>query len=77
MQHRSKSNARFIDILNGFLIVIAMFAFYLAPFIVAKVRGMAYRWSILTLNLFLGWTLIGWVISLCWSVAGTAEIKSA
>ena len=68
------------DIMNtviGVVILLLMLALYLLPSIVARGRGMSNRWSILTLNLFLGWTLVGWVISLCWSVAGTAEIKRA
>jgi hypothetical protein len=61
----------------GFAFLLIALAFYLLPYIIAKSRGMANRWSIFFLNLFLGWTLIGWVISLCWSVSGTAEIKDA
>ena len=31
--------------------------------------------SILLLNLFLGWTLIGWVVSIAWSVSSIAPIE--
>lgn len=31
--------------------------------------------GIAILNLFLGWTFIGWVIALIWSVSGEKEIK--
>lgn len=61
--------------IQGIIILLMILSLYLLPFIIAKSRGMANRWSIFFLNLFLGWTLIGWVVSLCWSVAGTAEIR--
>ena len=61
--------------IQGIIILLILLSLYLLPFIIAKSRGMANRWSIFFLNLFLGWTLVGWVVSLCWSVAGTAEIR--
>ena len=66
-----------LSIIRGFIFLLIALFLYFLPFVVARSRGMANRWSILTLNLFLGWTLVGWVVSLCWSVAGTAEIKRA
>lgn len=42
---------------------------YLLPTIVAIVRSRTNTGSILVVNLFLGWTLIGWVAALAWSVA--------
>ena len=54
-----------------------LLSIYLFPFIIAKGRGMRNAGSILVLNLFLGWTLLGWVVALSWAVAGTAEIKTA
>ena len=56
-------------------------AIYFIPFLVALKRRKADRWAILVLNLFLGWTLIGWVIALVWAFkvdkapAATAVIK--
>lgn len=47
-----------------FLIVI-----YFLPWIVAYQRDHHQCNSIGLLNLFLGWTFIGWVISLVWSVS--------
>jgi hypothetical protein len=51
-------------------------ALYFVPTIIAFCRHMKNAGSILCLNLFLGWTSIGWVVALCWSVAGTAEIRN-
>jgi ABC-type transport system involved in cytochrome c biogenesis permease component len=41
---------------------------YLAPAIVAFSRGHQQKWAILALDLFLGWTFLGWVGALVWSL---------
>lgn len=46
----------------------AVFA-YLLPFFIAYSRKHASKWAVGALNLFLGWTLLGWVGSLVWSLA--------
>ncbi|HYC24548.1 MAG TPA: superinfection immunity protein [Roseiarcus sp.] len=40
---------------------------YFLPTIIALVRGHLSGLAIFLLNLFLGWTLIGWLIALIWS----------
>jgi hypothetical protein len=47
-------------------IVIAL-SIYFLPWIVAKSRGHGSSLGIFFLNLFLGWTFIGWVIALAWA----------
>ncbi|RKQ28683.1 superinfection immunity protein [Oceanobacillus halophilus] len=51
-----------------FIVVIIAAAFYFLPTIVAKINNQPNFASILVLNLFLGWSLIGWVVSLVWAV---------
>ena len=46
---------------------IAILAIYFAPSIVAFFRRAPDRYPCLAVNLFLGWTLIGWVV--CWWLA--------
>jgi ABC-type transport system involved in cytochrome c biogenesis permease component len=41
---------------------------YFAPAIVAFARGHQQKWAILALDLFLGWTFLGWVGALVWSL---------
>ena len=41
---------------------------YFLPSIIAAARQKRDLLSIFLLNLFLGWTLVGWVIALVWSV---------
>lgn len=42
-------------------------AFYILPTFVAFVRGSPYTEAIAIINLFLGWTLLGWVGALVWA----------
>jgi len=42
-------------------------AIYFFPSIIAFGRQHHQQWAILVLNLFLGWTLIGWVAALVWA----------
>ncbi len=44
---------------------------YCAPTVIALMRGHANTASIAVVNLFLGWSLIGWVVALAWSFSAT------
>lgn len=54
----------------GFLIGLAL---YFVPTIVAFNRKSEHRVAILLVNLFLGWTLIGWVGTLVWAIVSRSE----
>ena len=63
-----------MEILQGVLpliILLAMFggicALYFLPAVIADRKRHQHRHPILLLNLFLGWTLIGWVGALVWA----------
>jgi Superinfection immunity protein len=49
--------------------LILLLVMYFVPWVVAGVRGHPQQNSIMVLNLFLGWTFIGWVIALIWAVS--------
>lgn len=49
---------------------------YLLPTTIAIIRRRTNTTAIFVLNLFLGWTLIGWVVALTWSVATDAKNAS-
>jgi Superinfection immunity protein len=49
------------------LLVILALAVYLLPAFVAYVRGHPNAMAITVLNIFLGWTFLGWVGALVWS----------
>jgi Superinfection immunity protein len=50
------------------------FVFYFLPSIVAFARSKRDSASIFILNLLLGWTAIGWVIALVWSLRADVPV---
>jgi hypothetical protein len=44
------------------------FAMYFLPSIIALARSKRDIASIILLNFFLGWTMIGWIVALIWAV---------
>jgi hypothetical protein len=50
------------------LLVVLIFAFYFLPALIAFLRNHKNKLAIFLLNLLLGWTVLGWVVSLVWSV---------
>lgn len=52
------------------------FVMYFLPSIIAFARSKRDSTSILVLNLLLGWTAIGWVIALIWSVKTDAPVMA-
>jgi len=48
---------------------------YFAPALVAFWRDHPNYYSILIVNLLIGWTIIGWFITLAWAFAGFNENK--
>ncbi len=49
-------------------LVVLIFAFYFLPTLIAFLRQHKNKLAIFLLNLLLGWTVLGWVVSLVWSV---------
>jgi hypothetical protein len=50
------------------------FVMYFLPTILAFARNKRDTGAILLLNLFLGWTMIGWVVALVWAVKTDAPV---
>ncbi len=55
-----------ITVIIGTLLCLTI---YMLPAGIGIIRGRSNAGAIFVLNLFLGWTLIGWVIALVWAVA--------
>ena len=51
------------------IMITVIFAVYFLPSIIAGAREHKNKFAIFLLNLLLGWTVIGWVGALVWSVA--------
>lgn len=58
---------------TGEIFVVLVLASYFLPAIVASIRRHRNQDAIFVVNLFFGWTLVGWVVALAWSA--TADIK--
>ena len=52
----------------GVVVFIIIMASYFLPTIIALLRRQPNALAIFLLNFFLGWTFIGWVVALVWSV---------
>lgn len=52
------------EALGGVLAFLVIAGFYLLPAVVAAIRKVPNAGSVFVINLFLGWTVIGWVIAL-------------
>lgn len=52
--------------------LLVLIAFYFLPTLIASGRHLPERIAIAMLNLFLGWTVIGWFIALIWAVTAPA-----
>ena len=53
--------------LDAFILFLVALGLYFLPTIVAVSRKVPHIGSIVVINLFLGWTFIGWVVALVWS----------
>ena len=57
----------------GFPFGILGLAVYFLPIIIAAVRHTKSIVGIILLNVLAGWTFIGWIIALVWSLTGTKQ----
>jgi hypothetical protein len=57
----------------GLLIVLVGFFIYFFPSFLAHTKSHHNTAAIFALNLFLGWTLIGWVAALVWALTRPPE----
>lgn len=57
------------EVLWGIVGVIG-FLFYFAPSILAMLGNNDSASGVIVMNIFLGWTFIGWVIALVWALSG-------
>lgn len=61
---------------TGLLMVILLIA-YFVPATTAMARSHHNTAAIVMLNLFLGWTFIGWVVALVWACTATQGTQPA
>lgn len=61
-------NTRFVYLLICSIVDMVLLVIYFVPSIVASERKKRNTSAIIALNLFLGWTLVGWVVALVWAL---------
>ena len=61
----------------GFAEIIVLFAAYFAPVITALARKVPNRGSVIIVNVFLGWTVVGWVVALAMACRSKPAITQA
>ena len=54
--------------------ILALIVTYWLPTIIAIVRHTHSALGIATLNFFLGWTVIGWLLALVWALAASPPV---
>lgn len=57
----------------GFTFLIFIIAIYFIPAVIASSRKHKNGAAIIALNIFLGWTMLGWVIALVWAFTNNVE----
>lgn len=62
--------------MDGLFILIMLLIPYMIPSIIAYRRWHRSYKAIIALNILLGWTFLGWVVCLVWSLSGDTEPKT-
>ena len=57
----------------GLLLMIVVGLLHFIPAVIAFVRDHQSKWAILAVNLLFGWSGIGWIIALIWSLTGVKK----
>jgi len=53
----------------SFLLMVLLWVVYFIPSVVAFLRTHRSKVAILTLNILLGWSGVGWIVALVWAMA--------
>jgi hypothetical protein len=59
------------DVIVGLLLLIPAIVIYFLPSIIAGLRGHRQADMVFVINLFFGWTLVGWVVALTIAASAT------
>jgi len=66
-----------MDTVYGLLLALVLLALWLAPIIIASQRHHRQIGPIVVVTVLLGWTGIGWIVALAWSLSGgTPQVEA-
>ena len=63
--------------MDGVIVLVLFLGVYFVPCIVAGRRNHSNAVSIFVLNLFLGWTFVGWVAAMVWAMSDNVKKETA
>lgn len=58
-----------------FIVLTVLLAIYFLPTIIAVCQGHRSTASIVVVNFFLGWTMVGWVLTVAWALSNASPSK--
>ena len=64
-----------MDFVYGLVLIGIAVAVYFIPLLIASKREHPSGNAIAALNLFTGWTLLGWLVALVWSLSAFTSVK--
>lgn len=67
----------FMSGIGGIIVIILLIAVDFVPFIIAVMRKHNDTLAVFVVNLPLGWTVIGWIAALIWSLTGNVKQRAA
>ena len=56
-----------------FFVYLILAAIYLIPSIIVALGSKRHSTAIVVLNLFAGWSIVGWVLALVWAIKSPSE----
>jgi T4 superinfection immunity protein len=59
------------------ILIVIGFAVYFLPYSIARIRRTEHGPAIFWVNVFFGWTVLGWIAALIWAVTETAAHETA
>jgi hypothetical protein len=65
------------SVLAGFGLLALLLCLYFLPTIIAGKRGVNAGFALFFVNLFVGWTVVGWIVCLIWAASGATRAQDA
>jgi hypothetical protein len=66
-----------LDSLTTVIVLILIVFIYMLPSLIAYSREHPHRDLVVVFNIFLGWTLIGWIVVFLWAALARVEEQAA
>jgi hypothetical protein len=63
----------FLSILISILFILILITIYILPIIIAIIRKHNNLSPVILVNIFFGWSVIGWIVSLIWSTSDNVK----